>query len=91
MSNNVELFAKTMYNYCWFSISSHMEVGKKLNGYCTVDQFSEKWEISKRRVQKLCSEGRIHGAQKFGTSWAIPDDAEKPMDGRSDRKKESEG
>ena len=59
-----------------------------LNGYCTVDQFSEKWEISKRRVQILCAKGRIPGVQKFGISWAIPCDAEKPVDGRSDRKKE---
>ena len=59
-----------------------------LNGYYTVEQLAEMWEISKRRVQKLCAEGRIQGVQKFGASWAIPDDAEKPMDGRSDRKKE---
>lgn len=42
-----------------------------------------KWNISQRRVAILCSEGRIAGAQRVSNMWVIPDDAEKPVDGRS--------
>lgn len=34
------------------------------------------------RIQVLCNEGRIEGAKKIGTCWAIPADAEKPGDER---------
>ena len=50
--------------------------------YLSIKQLSEKWGISKRRIQTLCSTGRIPGAKKVGYSWIIPDDAEKPVDGR---------
>ena len=50
--------------------------------YISVQQTSDKWEISKRRIQKLCEENRIDGAVRFGRAWAIPKDAPKPADGR---------
>ncbi len=50
--------------------------------YISVQQASEKWGISKRRIQKLCEENRINGAVRFGRAWAIPKDTEKPADGR---------
>jgi hypothetical protein len=50
--------------------------------YLSVKQTSEKWGISVRRVNILCSEGRIPGATKIGFYWAIPADAEKPKDAR---------
>ena len=50
--------------------------------YLSIKQISEKWGISVRRIQTLCSDGRIHGAQKIGYSWIIPLDAEKPKDER---------
>lgn len=50
--------------------------------YITVIEASEKWGISERRIQKLCEENRIDGAVKFGRSWAIPKDAQKPVDTR---------
>ena len=50
--------------------------------YITVRQFAEKWGISERRVQKYCAAGRIPGARKFGVSWEIPADVEKPEDPR---------
>lgn len=53
--------------------------------YISVEQASEKWEISKRRIQKLCEESRIDGVIRFGRSWAIPRDAEKPADARKKR------
>ena len=50
--------------------------------YLSIRQTAEKWEISKRRIQILCAEGRIPGAIKIDYSWAIPAEAEKPRDGR---------
>lgn len=50
--------------------------------YMTIKKAAELWSISERRLTKLCNENRIPGAQKFGWSWAIPEDAEKPYDGR---------
>lgn len=50
--------------------------------YITVAEASEKWDISERRIQKLCEENRIAGAVKFGRSWAIPKKAKKPLDRR---------
>ena len=37
--------------------------------YISVRVVAQKWEISERRVQKLCEESRINGIQKFGRSW----------------------
>ena len=47
--------------------------------YCPIRQISEKWRISIRRIQVLCAEERIPGAVKIGYSWAIPANAEKPI------------
>lgn len=48
--------------------------------YISVREAAQKWEISERRVQKLCEESRIDGIQKFGRSWMIPKMANKPID-----------
>ena len=50
--------------------------------YMTIQQASEKWDISERRIQVLCASERIDGARKFGRQWAIPADAPKPDDAR---------
>ena len=50
--------------------------------YLSVTQTAEKWGITGRRIQRLCTEGRIPGAYKMGAYWAIPADAEKPKDER---------
>lgn len=55
--------------------------------YMTVKEAAEKWEISERHVQKYCSQGRVKGAMKFGTSWGIPVGADKPTDPRRERAK----
>lgn len=52
-------------------------------GYLTAKQFSEKWEISERRIIKLCKEQRISGAIKDGMVWQIPEETIKPSDKRS--------
>lgn len=51
-------------------------------GYITIKHAPKDWGISERRVNELCLNGRIKGAVKFGTTWAIPRDAEKPLDVR---------
>ncbi len=48
----------------------------------TVQQTAERWNISVRRVQDYCRQGKIPGAQRVGTNWLIPADAVRPMDGR---------
>ena len=50
--------------------------------YLSIRQTAEKWGISKRRIQILCSEERIPGAIKIDYSWVIPSDATKPEDKR---------
>lgn len=53
-----------------------------MNGYMKASDASVKWGISNRRIVTLCNEGRIDGAIKFGNTWAIPEDTEKPKDER---------
>lgn len=53
-----------------------------VKGYVSIKQTAEKWGITPRRVQMLCVAGRIEGAGKTGREWAIPTDAERPIDKR---------
>lgn len=55
--------------------------------YLTVKEVAEKWGISGRRVNLLCNEGRIEGAEKKGLMWLIPENAEKPVDMRYSKNK----
>ncbi len=56
--------------------------------FLSAKEVAVKWDISRRRVQILCEEGRIEGAFKLGDiCWVIPKDAEKPADRRKIRKK----
>ncbi len=50
--------------------------------YFSVKETAEQWEISERRVQKLCGENRIEGVIRFGHIWMIPKSAAKPKDMR---------
>lgn len=52
------------------------------NNFMTVKETAEKWGVSVRQVQALCNDGKIEGTVKFGKAWAIPEDAERPVDGR---------
>ena len=62
--------------------------------YLSVAQTAARWGLTSRRVLILCGGGRIPGTARFGRSWAIPANAEKPADarlrhGRYVKKKES--
>lgn len=59
--------------------------------YISVREAAKKWEISERRIQKLCGDGRIDGVQRFGKSWMIPKEATKPNDLRKRENKQKEG
>jgi len=48
----------------------------------TCRQMAAEWGISTRAVNELCKRGRIPGAVKVGTVWQIPDQVERPKDGR---------
>lgn len=48
----------------------------------TCKEMAQKWNISERTVTTFCKSGKIPGAVKQGRSWQIPDDAQKPVDGR---------
>lgn len=52
--------------------------------YITTREVSVKWNISLRRVQKLCEQKRIPGTKKLGRNWMIPACTEKPADLRSE-------
>lgn len=51
--------------------------------YMTVQDAAKQWEISERRIQKLCEENRIDGVVRLSRVWLIPKDAHKPADGRT--------
>lgn len=50
--------------------------------YLSVVQTAQKWNMTPRRVQVLCNQGRIEGAQRVGNVWTIPEIAQKPIDAR---------
>lgn len=50
--------------------------------YMIPKEAAEKWGISVRRVQLLCTQGKIAGAERHGRMWLIPENAEKPYDAR---------
>ena len=51
-----------------------------IEGYLTINEVAEKWNVSARRVRTMCSNGQIAGAAKLGKVWAIPISSEKPID-----------
>ncbi len=53
-----------------------------IKGYKSIEEVAREWNLTNRQVQNLCAKGKIPGAGRLGRSWAIPDDAEKPKDGR---------
>ncbi len=56
--------------------------------YMTAQEAAERWNISVRRVQRLCKENRIEGILNVNRVWLIPNNAEKPIDGRTHKGKE---
>lgn len=53
--------------------------------YIKVSKAAEKWGLSPRRVRVLCVEGKIPGVIRKGNLYMIPENAQKPLDGRRTR------
>ena len=51
--------------------------------YITTKEASEKWKISRRRVNTLCQERKIPNVARVGNMWLISSDSSNPSDGRS--------
>ena len=54
--------------------------------YIKVSKAAEKWGISARRVRLLCANGKIEGVIRKGNLYMIPENAMKPLDGRTNKK-----
>lgn len=78
MGSKFALFAKVMYNKTIFSKASEV----KFMDYVTAKEKAAEWNLSLRRVQAFCEQGRIDGVQRLGKVWAIPQEARKPKDAR---------
>ena len=48
-------------------------------GYIKIDKAAEKWGVTPRRVQALCSGGKIDGAVRMGREWFIPERQKSPV------------
>ena len=53
-----------------------------MSEYISTSEAAKRWELSRRRTTKLCSEGRIPNAIFVGDRWLIPADTKKPADAR---------
>lgn len=51
--------------------------------YISVGEASAKFNVSERRVQILCEQGRIDGAKILSGVWLIPETSPKPIDART--------
>lgn len=54
--------------------------------FMTTKEAARKWEVTERMVQYHCKAGWIAGAIKLAGVWLIPKEANKPDDGRMNRK-----
>ena len=50
--------------------------------YIKLAKAAEKWGISARRARILCAEGKIPGVIRKGKLYMVPENAQKPRDGR---------
>jgi hypothetical protein len=62
----------------------------QVKDYISIREASYKWGVSERRVTQYCAAGRIPGLTRFGRSWAIPANAEKPTDPRKNNQQQIE-
>ena len=49
-----------------------------MNGYISVREAAERWDVTERQVQRMCVADMIPGVVRFSNTWAIPEDAVKP-------------
>lgn len=53
-----------------------------MKGYITLKEASERWNLSVRWINMMCSQNRIPGAEQIGRVWIIPEDTICPTDRR---------
>lgn len=51
--------------------------------YISTREAAEKWGITQRRVEALCVNAQVQGAERVSNMWLIPKNATKPIDGRT--------
>lgn len=66
------------------------EMKEQMKDYIKIKDAAKKWDISERRVQALCANGKVQGAMRFGRDWMIPKTAKKPVDGRTKKGRETQ-
>lgn len=54
--------------------------------YISVKEFADKHGIAERTVRNYCNLGKIEGAFLTAKTWNIPEDADVPLHGRSEKK-----
>ena len=54
--------------------------------FMDVKTAASRWGLTERRITMLCRDGRISGARKENGLWMIPENAEKPVDGRKTKR-----
>ncbi len=54
-----------------------------MNDYMNITKAAAQWGLTPRRLQALCKSHAIPGAVRFGRAWMIPQDAPRPLDGRT--------
>lgn len=60
-----------------------MEIRELSKKYIKIYEAASAWGLTPRRVQALCSSGKIAGAVRIGREWLIPTDTTRPIDGRT--------
>jgi hypothetical protein len=74
------IFAAPMYN---INVSILLDVARCVMDWMTTKEASALWGISTRRIQILCDNDKVEGAQRLGNIWVIPKGTAKPIDGRT--------
>lgn len=75
-SKTIDIFPKDVYYR-----TTRMN-GSEVMRMKTCREMASLWNVSERTMTNFCRNGKIPGAVKEGKIWMIPDEAEKPGDGR---------
>lgn len=74
----LDIIPGSMYNIHIEEWKEAITVAEKI----PLKEMAERWNLTERRLSTLCREGKIPGAEKQRKKWVIPEDAQRPADGR---------